>query len=119
MRGDDVSATITRYMRSSVATAATAAAGATTIRCDGMAGGLVAVAGASTSATRLAIHGSNDGATFAPLYGTDGAAAEIVLNTAVDASYTLPDAAYGLRYMRLVSNAPLGTAATVIVTVKS
>ncbi len=110
---------IQRYTRYVAVVASTATSEATTIRLDDMAGATVAVAGASTSATRLAVFGSPDDVTYHPVYGSDGAAAEVVLNTAADCTYTLPDAAYGLRYMRLVPDADLGTAASVTVSCKS
>lgn len=130
---------IQRYTRYVAVVASTATSEATTIRLDDMAGATVAVAGASTNATRLAVFGSPDDVTYRPVYGSGGAAAEVVLSrltgtavigeepatttitvyTSVAATYTLPDAAYGLRYMRLVPDADLGTAASVTVVCKS
>lgn len=77
------------------------------------------VAGASTNATRLAVYGSSDDAEYRALHGTDGAAVEVVLLTGTDSTYTLPDAVFGLRFVRLVPNADLGGAATVTVSIKS
>lgn len=110
---------IQRYARFVPVAASTATGQATTIRCGDVAGGMVLVAGASTNATRIALYGSNDDANYRPVYGSDGAVAEVVLRTGTDATYTLPDAAFGLRFVRLVPDANLGTAATVTVSMKS
>lgn len=107
------------YVRFVTVAASTATASAATVRVDDMAGGMVAVAAASSIATRMAVFGSVDDVTYRKLYGSDGAAAEVVLNTAADNTYTLPDAVYGLQYVRLVPDADPGTAASVTVTVKS
>lgn len=112
-------ARIHRYTQHVAVVASTATSQGTTIRLDDAAGMMVSVAGASTAATRLAVYGSHDDVTYAAVHGSDGAAAEVVLVSGTSATYPLPDAAFALRYVRLVADADLGTGASVTVSVKS
>ncbi len=90
---------------------------ATTFRLDDVAGGSVHVAGV-TDTHKLTVYGSSDGATFRQLYGADGQPATIAVGAA-GGVYPLPDAAYPLRLAKLVSGTELGTAAAVVLTIKS
>jgi hypothetical protein len=99
------------------ATIGTAAASSTSLLIADMAAGTVHVDGVTATHT-VAVYGSADGVTFVPLHGPDGQAATIAVPAAGGAC-TMPDAVYPLRFVKLVSGTDLGTAASVVVSVKS
>jgi len=107
-----------RESRTVNVTVATSVGASTSLRASGFAGGVVEVSGVTASAT-LTLYGSADnGVTFAPVHGVDGAAATLVVPSGGGA-VSLPDAPYGLGLLRLVSGTDMGTAAAVNVTLKS
>lgn len=97
-------------------TVGTSVATSTSLPCGDVAGGVVIVGGVTASAT-LTVHAGN-GATFAPVYDSSGAAATIVV-PADGGAVSLPDAVYPARYLKLTSDSDIGTTATVIVMLKS
>jgi hypothetical protein len=131
--------TIRRRQRVHAVAVGTVASDSTTLRFDDMAGASIFVADPSTAATVLRVYGSFDDATYRQLHDDTGAAATITLSrlsgtavetvgtatqeitvfTAVPAAYSIPAAAYPLRYVRLVADSDLGSAATVVFASKS
>ena len=109
--------TFTRRTRSRDITVGPAAAVSTSVDMGDMAAGMVHVSGVTSTAT-IAVYGSGDGVTFVPLHAHDGQPATIAVQ-ADGSSAPLPDAAYALRYVRLVASDELGTAAAVEVSLKS
>ena len=107
----------TRRTRSREITAGTAVAASTSLDMSDMATGMIHVSGVTSTAT-IAVYGSGDGLTFVPLHAHDGQPATIAVQ-ADGGSAPLPDAAYALRYVRLVASDELGTAAAVEVSLKS
>ena len=96
-----------RYRALSVAIT-TASATSDTFRMDDMSGGVVSIGTISTNAATLQVWGNTtDSGTFVRLYDSSGAVADITLagaaNTAAGACYALPDAAYGLPFVKLVA----------------
>ena len=81
------------------------------------AGGCLVVSGVTATAT-LALFGSSDGVQFAPLYNADGQAATCAV-AATGGAIEMPDSCYPLRYVKLVADNQLGTAASVVVALKS
>lgn len=82
-----------------------------------MVAGVVHVAGVTASAT-VTVYGSPDGVTFAPVYGSGGMPATLVIRQAGGA-VAMPEAVRPLRFVKFVSDADLGAAANAIVSVKS
>ena len=100
---------------------------------------LVHVKQASSAASKIEIYCSIADDTFEPLLEADGspacimlarasatavetvgtATAEITVYSATNAAYALPRAAAAARYLRLVSDAPLGPDALVMISCKS
>jgi hypothetical protein len=109
--------TLTHKTRNLPVTVGTAVASSTAMLMGDMAAGIVHVDGVTASHT-LAVYGSSDGTTFVPLYGFDGQPATVSVN-AVSGSVVLPDTAYPLRFVKLVSGTDLGTAASVVISLKS
>ena len=75
-----------------------------------------------TAAATLQIFGSVDEAgPYRRVYGADGSAADITLapSTADGRVYSLPDAAFAVPYVRIVSGATSGTGTVGIVSFKS
>ena len=111
---------IRRKNRSPSVTTTTSTTTCTTLRIDDMAGGVVSIGTISTNAATLQLWGASDSAgTFVRLYDSAGAVADITLagaaNTAAGACYALPDAAYGLPFVKLVSGTTsANTTATVM-----
>ena len=95
----------------------TSVSSSTSLSCGDVAGGVVIVSGVTASAT-LTFQGSHDGQTFAPLFDAGGAAATLVV-PADGGAVVLPDAVYALRHLKLISDSDLGTAAAVVVMLKS
>jgi hypothetical protein len=130
---------ISRRQRAYVVKIGTAAAQSTPIRFDDMAGAAVALANPSTAATVLRVYGSVDDDAYAAVFDSAGGQATIPITrlsgtavetvgtttqtitvfTAVNAVYALPDAAFPIPFVRLVSDHDLGTAAIVFVSTKS
>jgi hypothetical protein len=109
--------TLTHRTRNADVTVGTATASSTTLLMADAAAGMVHVAGVTGTHT-LTIYGSGDGVTFAPLYDQDGQAATVAV-PADGGSCVLPDAVYPLRFVKLVSGTDLGTAAAVVLSLKS
>jgi hypothetical protein len=95
----------------------TAVESSTSVLAGDMAGGTVYVENVTASAT-LTLYGSSDGSTFHAVHGFDGQPARVTV-PADGGACALPDAFYALRFVRLVSGTDLGTAATVVVSLKS
>ena len=94
-----------RYRALSVAIT-TASATSDTFRMDDMSGGVVSIGTISTNAATLQVWGNTtDSGTFVRLYDSSGAVADITLapSTAAGSCYALPDAAYGLPFIKLVA----------------
>lgn len=108
---------LTHRTRSQPVTVATAAAASATVDIRDVAGGIVHVSGTTATHT-FTVYGSSDGTSFVTVYGTDGQAASVTV-PAGESAYCLPDAVYPLRFVRLVSGTDIGTAASVVVSVKS
>ena len=109
---------IRRESKSAPVTVTTSVATSTSVSGSDAAGGVVLISGVTASAV-LTVHGSTDnGLTFRAVYGADGAAATLVVPDG-GGVVSMPDAAYGLTIMRLVSGTDLGTAAAVAVTMKA
>ena len=103
-------------------TLTTATASATTIRWDDVAGGALFLGTVSTAATSLQLWGSTavDG-DWGRVYAADGSAADITLAPSATQPrvYNLPDAAYGVGALRIVSGDTHSTAATAVVMLKT
>ena len=108
---------LSRRTRSQEVSVSTTVASSTTLDMRDMAAGMVHVSDVTGTAT-IAVYGSRDSTSFVPLYSHDGQAATITV-PASGGSAPLPDAAYALRYVRLVAATELGTAATTLASLKS
>jgi len=113
---------IRRKFKAVTITLTTATASATTLRLDDVAGGALYMGTVSTSAATLQLWASTavDG-NWGRVYAADGSAADITLapSTTVARVYNLPDAAYGVGALRIVSGDTHSTAATAVVMLKS
>lgn len=113
---------IRRKYKSLPITLTTATAAATTIRWDDVAGGSLFLGTVSTNASTLQLWASTtvDG-NWGRVYAADGSAADITLvpSTATPQVYALPDAAYGVGALRIVSANTHSTAATAVVMLKT
>ena len=113
---------IRRKFKAVPITLTTATASATTIRWDDVAGGALHLGTVSTSASTLQLWASTavDG-DWGRVYAADGSAADITLapSTATPQVYALPDAAYGVGALRIVSANTHSTAATAVVMLKT
>lgn len=113
---------IKRYERDVSVTLHSTTTLATTLRLDDMAGGVVSLGTMSTNSSTLQMWGSNtvDGA-FRRMYGADGSAADITLaaSSTDGRIYALPDAVFGLSYLKIVSATTNSTGTTGIVSLKS
>jgi hypothetical protein len=98
-------------------TVGTSVAACTSLPCADVAGGVVIVSGVTASAT-FAVYGGADGQTFAPVFDAGGSAATLVV-PADGGAVAIPDAAYPLRFLKLVSDSDIGAAAAVVVMLKS
>lgn len=96
----------------------TSVSSSTSLPCGDVAGGVVIVSGVTASATLTVWGTSSAGGTFAPVFDAQGAAATLVV-PADGGAVVMPDAAYALRHLKLTSDSDLGTAAAVVVTLKS
>lgn len=113
---------IRRKFKAVPITLTTATASATTIRWDDVAGGALHLGTVSTSANSLQLWAATsvDG-TWGRVYAADGSAADITLapSTVTPQVYALPDAAYGVGALRIVSANTHSTAATAVVMLKT
>ena len=113
---------IKRYERDVAITLHTATTLATTLRLDDMAGGAVSLGTMSTNAASLQMWGGTaaDGA-FRRLYNADGSAADITLapSSTDGRIYALPDAAFALSFLKIVSATTNSTGTVGIVSFKS
>ena len=113
---------IRRKYKSLPITLTTATASATTLRWDDVAGGALYMGTVSTSAATLQLWASTtvDG-NWGRVYAADGSAADITLAPSASQSrvYSLPDAAYGVGALRIVSGDTHSTAAVAVVMLKS
>jgi hypothetical protein len=109
---------IRRKNRSPSVTTTTSTTTSTTLRIDDMAGGVVQIGTITTNAATFQVWGSSvDTGTFARLYDSAGAVADITLapSTSTPSCYALPDAAFGLPFIKLVSGTTnANTTATVM-----
>jgi len=109
---------IRRKNRSPAITTTTSTTTSTTLRIDDMAGGVVQIGTITTNAATFQVWGSSvDTGTFDRLYDSAGAVADITLapSTSAGSCYALPDAAYGLPFIKLVSGTTsANTTATVM-----
>ena len=103
--------------RSHGITVGTAVAHSTAFRMAEHAAGVLYVSGVTSTHT-LAVYGSSDGQAYRAVYWNDGQPATIAV-PADGGALALPDAAYPLRLVKLVSGTDLGTAASVTITLKS
>jgi hypothetical protein len=113
---------IKRYERDVSITLHSTTTLATTLRLDDMAGGAVSFGTMSTNAATLQTWGSNEfEGTFRRLYGADGSAADITLapSSTEGRIYALPDAAFGLSFLKIVSATTNSTGTTGVVMFKS
>lgn len=114
--------TIKRYERDVNITLHTTTTLATTVRLNDVAGGVVAFATMNTNAATLQMWGSStEGGTFGRLYNVDGSAADITLSPSSTQGrvYALPDAVFGLGYLKIVSGTTNSTGTTGIVSLKT
>jgi hypothetical protein len=113
---------IKRYERDVAVTLHSTTTLATTLRLDDMAGGVVSLGTMSTNSSTLQMWGSNtvDGA-FRRMYGADGSAADITLaaSSTDGRIYALPDAVFGVGFLKIVSATTNSTGTTGIVSLKS
>jgi hypothetical protein len=113
---------IKRYERDVQVTLHSTTTLATTLRLDDMAGGVVSLGTMTTSATTLQMWGgtSADGA-FRRMYNVDGSAADITLapSTTDGRIYPLPDAVFGVSFLKIVSSTTNSTGTAGIVSLKS
>jgi hypothetical protein len=113
---------IKRRVRTISLTLGTATGAATVMRLDDMAGGIISVGTMSTSASTLQMFGATEEAgPYRRVYGADGSAADVTLapSTADGRIYSLPDSAYALPYVRIVSGNTHATAVPAVVVLKS
>jgi hypothetical protein len=113
---------ITRDSRVFSWTLHTATANVATMRLEGMAGGVVSVGTMLTASATLQLFGSLDTTgPFRRLYDSSGSAADITLSpsTAEGRMYSLPDAAFALPYVKVVSGTTNSTGVIAFLTLKS
>lgn len=113
---------IKRRNRTISLTLGTAVDAATAIRLDDMAGGVISVSALSTAATTLQLFGAtSETGSYGRVYDSSGSAADISLVPDSSASqvYSLPDAVYGLPYVRIVSGSTEATSVAAVVALKS
>ena len=113
---------IKRQFRVVTANIGTGTAASTTLRMDDMAGAIIHLPVVTASGTLQVWGNTTDTGTFTQLFGSDGTASTITVPagaTAVGTSYSFPDAAYGLAYVKLVASSANLTATAASVTLKS
>jgi hypothetical protein len=95
---------------------------ATTLRMEDYAGAAVSFGTLSTNASNLQVFGSDtDAGTFRRIYGADGAAADITLSPSSTEAriYNLPDAAFAVPYVKILSGGTNSTGTSGVVMFKS
>lgn len=113
---------IRRKYKSLPYTMGTSPAGSSIIRWDDAAGGSLLMGTASTSVLSIQLWASDTPeGTFGRLYNASGAAADITLSASTTESrvYALPDEAYGVGAIKLVSPVAAGTAASCVIMIKT
>lgn len=113
---------IKRYERDVTITLHSTTTLATTLRLDDMAGGVVSLGTMSTNAATLQCWGSHtESGAFRRVYGADGSAADITLaaSSTEGRIYALPDALFGLGFVKILSGTTHSTGTTGIVSFKS
>lgn len=113
---------IKRRTRQFSITLGTATAAATTLRADDMAGGVISCGTMSTAAVSLQCWGAIDEAgPYRRVYDASGSAADITLapSTADGRIYSLPDALFGVPFIRIVSGTTNSTGTVSVVSFKS
>lgn len=114
---------IRRKFKSVGITLSTSSAGCTVVRWDDVAGGTLIMGTVSTNATSaIQLWGSDSTAgPFGPVYSNAGQAAGITLAPSITnpTRYAIPDEAYGLGALMLVSGGTNATAAICRVTLKT
>ena len=96
----------------------TAVSSSTSLPCGDVAGGIVVIGGVTASATLTVWGASSAGGPFAPVFDASGAAATLVV-PAEGGAVVMPDAAFALGTLKLTSSSSLGTAAAVVVMLKT
>lgn len=96
----------------------TSVSSSTSLPCGDVAGGVVIVSGVTASATLTIWGATSASGTFARLYDAGGAAATLAV-PADGGAVAMPDAAFALQNMKLTSSSDLGTAAAVVVVLKT
>jgi hypothetical protein len=113
---------IRRRLRTVDVTLTTATSSATTINFSDAAGAVISIGTVSTNASTLQIYGAmeSDGA-YRRVYGSDGSAADVTLtpSSTVGTVYSLPDAAFALPFLKIVSGTTNSTGTTGVVSMKS
>lgn len=116
---------IRRKFKSLPVTLTTATASATTLRWDDVAGGSIFVGTHATSSASQTLQlwgaATVDATSWGRVYASDGSAADITLapSTVTPQVYALPDAAYGLGAIRIVSGTTHSTSAAAVVMLKT
>lgn len=101
-------------------TIGTSVSTSTVVRVDDMAAAVVHVAGLSTAVSTLAVWAAaSPESQYGPLVSSDGSPATIALTTATAVCHALPEAIRAAAYLKLVADAEPGTAATIVVAMKS
>jgi hypothetical protein len=115
-------ATISRRYRDFDITLHTATSLATTLDMRDVAGAIVSFGTMSTNSSTLQMWGStsSDGA-FRRIYGSDGSASDITLaaSSTDGRIYALPDAVFGVSFLKIVSASTNSTGTAGIVSLKS
>jgi hypothetical protein len=96
----------------------TSVSSSTSLPCGDVAGGVVIVSGVTASATLTVWGASSADGQFVSVFDTAGAAATLVV-PADGGAVVMPDAAFALQNMKLTSSSDLGTAAAVVVVLKT
>ena len=115
-----MSVIIERKARRQAATISTSSATACTVRFDDMAAGVLVLSGLSTAVAAVVLWASDtQGGPYGPLRAADGSPVAITTSTTSVSCHVLPDTVRGSHWLRLVSDADPGTAATATITMKS
>ena len=95
---------------------------ATTLRLEDMSGGVVSLGTMSTNSTSLQMWaGTASDGVFRRLYGADGSASDITLapSSTNGRAYALPDAVFGVSWLKIVSATTNSTGTSGVVSFKS
>jgi hypothetical protein len=109
--------TLSRRSRNVNVVVGTSVTTSTSLHCADVITGVVVIGGVTASAT-LTILGSADGQTFAPVFDAGGSAATLTV-PADGGAVAMPDAVIAFKNLKLTSSVDLGTAAAVVVMLKS